>query len=602
MGILSTIKNFINEITDTKSVGTVQPAKKEEKKSNIKVIECKNVDKNVDTIEIKNKNIQKNEAQNQVHKRGMREIKASIENKCQANGLDFRKLSKYFGDVAGITMEEFKQLPQEEQTFILEVIDHELDRLIMLKRKHKLSKHADKEALVRCEAQNTYEAVNEGHFKNVNDFEKHREDIKKQLGEDFEKLSPQEKGERFKAYAEKRAEACRAELNKRFRHLPEAERKAEIKKAEAQQNAVTKAEFIDIIATEDSETAVEAMVILNGKDMAYGARTILETRVDKAERTRAADYIKFEKAEELVKSYAERGCEPDEQTIEEFTNTIVMYKSTEGVNEYQNAYNERRQQYESGEAQSPLMDKFFKSTAKGIGQGAMNNVNMTSDEKAKFIAKWIEDAKQYKDCEEVTKKVIKELETNPEYKELAKKVQEERKIIQQQREGKSGRKTESKKTPVTSQSHKTPSQNNTIPVQKNETPSLNKIATKKGTNNTLQKKVANKVVVANKVKTLGLSEAVKEYGHASVIKTILENQNLKYLRPQLSAYLKTYNINALKQITNHCSDSSFVYICSVVNPDLVDDLKESRNHLCYSANKQLEMMEKKNETRKESIV
>ena len=51
-------------------------------------------------------------------------------------------------------------------------------------------------------------------------------------------------------------------------------------------------------------------------------------------------------------------------------------------------------------------------------------------------------------------------------------------------------------------------------------------------------------------------------------------------------------IATLKELAQSCSTSSFVYICSIVNKEFVEELKDERKDLCYSARKQVENMEK----------
>ena len=123
------------------------------------------------------------------------------------------------------------------------------------------------------------------------------------------------------------------------------------------------------------------------------------------------------------------GCEdcfrdkPSKEVLEEYTQVNVAAKSAQAVIEYQNDYKARRDAYESGEDVPPYLDKeFFTSTAKGIGQGALDNTNMTNDEKAKFISDWKDDAKKYDDYKDVTQNIDEKLENNPEYKEIASKV------------------------------------------------------------------------------------------------------------------------------------------------------------------------------------
>ena len=71
-----------------------------------------------------------------------------------------------------------------------------------------------------------------------------------------------------------------------------------------------------------------------------------------------------------------------------------------------------------------MKSEYYTATAQGIGQGALHNVNMTSEQKAEFLSKWEEDAKQYSDYHQVVQNVKKEIDKNPEYKEVKTKLAE----------------------------------------------------------------------------------------------------------------------------------------------------------------------------------
>ena len=113
-------------------------------------------------------------------------------------------------------------------------------------------------------------------------------------------------------------------------------------------------------------------------------------------------------------------------------------------------------------------------------------------------------------------------------------------------------------------------------------------------NKTLIKK-NNPIIVASKIKKLGIEEAIKEYGKTEVITAILDNNNLKHLRPLLGTIIKSYDKNSIKEIATNCSDSAFVYICSIVDGNMIAELTENRRDLCFAARNQIENMEKEYE-------
>ena len=99
-------------------------------------------------------------------------------------------------------------------------------------------------------------------------------------------------------------------------------------------------------------------------------------------------------------------------------------------------------------------------------------------------------------------------------------------------------------------------------------------------------------LIAKEIKKTGIDDAIKNFGHSTVIETVLDNPDLKHMRPQLATIIKGYDLNSLKELAQSCSTSSFVYICSIVNKEFVEELKDERKDLCYSARKQVENMEK----------
>ena len=110
--------------------------------------------------------------------------------------------------------------------------------------------------------------------------------------------------------------------------------------------------------------------------------------------------------------------------------------------------------------------------------------------------------------------------------------------------------------------------------------------------NLVSKQTNNSILSAKEIRTTSIDYAIKKFGHSTVIETVLDNPNLKHMRPQLATIIKGYDLNSLKKLAQNCSTSAFVYICSIVNKEFVEELKDERKDLCYSARKQVENMEK----------
>ena len=137
-------------------------------------------------------------------------------------------------------------------------------------------------------------------------------------------------------------------------------------------------------------------------------------------------------------------------------------------------------------------------------------------------------------------------------------------------------------------------------VLKTETKTVTKMKSEKNTEK--QEKYSNlnnnTMVIAANIKEEGIHKAIKKYG-ADAIKVIVDNPSFKHLRSNLTTIIRSYDLKSLIDLTATCSDSSFVFICEVVNKDFVTKLKENREHtkgLCFAAEKQVQDIEGKYET------
>lgn len=592
MGIFTRVKNFIKtEVLGVTDNTQVKPAQKSTKSAKPNaIVECKNVGKNEDTVVINNKN--KKQPANKTQKRSVGQIRESIKQKCQANNINFAEVLKNIPQIAGLTREKFEALTDVQKQEVMLFLEKELDKTIALQKKHGRSDKTNTAEVVTESAKNKYEAKKAG--VNIKSMEEEAGDINAELGTDFKKLSRKEKRAKFKEMVKARKEAFEHRLQARLAKISPKYRAKMEAKWRAEHEFAENARFNEVLATNDSDTALEAVVMLPAKRMATGIKTVLNTRCDKAEKTATADKAKFEYTEGLMKDYYERGEKPSGEVVQEYTQTIVSAKSAQAVAEYQNDYKAKRDAYESGKEVPAYLDKdFFTSSAKGIGEGALENTNMTNDEKAKFISDWNDDAKKYDDYEVVTKSVNKKLETKSEYKEISDKV----KIINEQK----AKPVENKviQEMVTEPTYHiqeiaTEPLSKAIPNIKIDNNRKETITDKKNAkvSNLVSKQTNNSILIAKEIRTTSIDYAIKKFGHSTVIETVLDNPNLKHMRPQLATIIKGYDLNSLKKLAQNCSTSAFVYICSIVNKEFVEELKDERKDLCYSARKQVENMEK----------
>lgn len=592
MGIFTRVKNFIKtEVLGVTNNTQVKPAQNSTKSAKPNaIVECKNVGKNEDTVVINNKN--KKQPANKTQKRSVGQIRESIKQKCQANNINFAEVLKNIPQVAGLTREKFEALTDVQKQEVMLFLEKELDKTIALQKKHGRSDKTNTAEVVTESAKNKYEAKKAG--VNIKSMEEEAGDINAELGTDFKKLSRKEKRAKFKEMVKARKEAFEHRLQARLAKISPKYRAKMEAKWRAEHEFAENARFNEVLATNDSDTALEAVVMLPAKRMATGIKTVLNTRCDKAEKTATADKAKFEYTEGLMKDYYERGEKPSGEVVQEYTQTIVSAKSAQAVAEYQNDYKAKREAYESGKEVPAYLDKdFFTSSAKGIGEGALENTNMTNDEKAKFISDWNDDAKKYDDYKVVTKSVNEKLETKSEYKEISDKVKT---INEEKAEPVKNKVIQEMATEPTYhiQEITTEPLSKAIPNIKIDNNKKETITDKKNAkvSNLVSKQTNNSILIAKEIRTTSIDYAIKKFGHSTVIETVLDNPNLKHMRPQLATIIKGYDLNSLKKLAQNCSTSAFVYICSIVNKEFVEELKDERKDLCYSARKQVENMEK----------
>ncbi len=591
MSFLSGIKNFIKtEILGIEETNTdIQNVKK---KDNTPVIECE-TEKPVDKYEKGDSDKSEAKIDKGMSKKALEENLNNIPSK----NFDIKKMLKngLIEKVAGITKEDFNKLSDKEKNLIISAVKYSVVKFDALKSQGKINANASEEELITAFANVLFEALESGDFENSKDFENAIGDIVKDLGENFDKRSNKEQKRLLKERRLIAEQNLKSELEA-IKELPEEERAAAEKRIRRRYRHIFRGRFLDITAQMNSECGVNAIILLDSKDMAFGAKTVLRTRCNQEEKTRTADYANYEFTRGLIKDYNEIGNPVEAEVLKCYTQTFMEQKSADAVIKYQQNYKEDRNKYETALKKQrnglPLTDEekellavmkseYYTATAQGIGQGALHNVNMTSGQKAEFLSKWEEDAKQYSDYHQVVQNVKKEIDKNPEYKEVKTKLaeikQEKSAIIPHKVKHIEKSNPEEKAAELTVV--KTYSEQKAKAVVSNPQIKV--------------KNRSNPVIIARDIQDCGIQEAIKTYG-SDAIQVILDNSSFKHLRSKLTTIIRSYDLKSLIDITTNCSDSSFIYICSIVNKDFIPKLKENREHtkgLCYAADKQVKNIE-----------
>ena len=344
MSFLNGIKNFIKteilgvQETDTKNQVAA-------KKDTTPVIECE-TEAPVDKLEKKNT---KNSVQSVKTQKGMsrKAMEATIEN-TPSEHIDIKKMLRkgLIERVTGMTKDDFDKLTPQQKNRVVMAIKTSVEKFDELQEQGTISKKADLEEIVTSFAQILAESVNNGEFKTPQEFEKAMGDFTENFGKDFDKKSSKEQRRIIKEHRLADEKQMRAELEE-VKNLPKSERVAAEIKIRNRHNHIRKGRFVDITAQCDSKTAVNSLVILDSKDLQYGAKTVLATRCNAEERTATADYAEYSVTKNIIADYKEIGDDVNGEVLEGYTQTFMEQKSANAVKAYQTDYVKDRDNYEA---------------------------------------------------------------------------------------------------------------------------------------------------------------------------------------------------------------------------------------------------------------
>ena len=542
MSILTEIKNFACEILGIEILPEVKSA---EKKSPELIIKCENVESPEDKLEIKNNQ------PSETSKANTGAMKENIELKCTKYGFDGKELLKrgLIERIAGITKEELAKLSEEDKNKILGCIDFTLAKFQEYKNNNQISKDSSIEELITETAKIYYNAIKSGEFKNLQEFETAKGNINQELGDNFKSLDRTTQRAALAKVRENDEAKLATELES-IKNLPEEQRAEAEMHIKRRHRHIQQGRFMDVVNVSTSETALEALIVLTSNDLQYGTETILSTRCDAAERTRTADLADYSFFKALAENYNNVGDALSKEIIEGYTTLMMAEKSPEAAAQYQAEFYEDMKSYEEKIKNGEEVPEYLKALYEGSKDGIEQAMQTVGPERT-----------------EQSKQPAEKVKSEPIMPQNTPFVKTEK--IDKQQE-------------APSESSQTGAKNVIAPKDTKQ----EKVETKTST-------TTNPVIIAKVIKEKGLNQAIKEYSANYIIETILDDGNLRHLRSRLVTIIKSSDINSLKKISNTCSDSSFVFICSIVNPDKVDILRECRGHLCYTARKEVEEIENK---------
>lgn len=458
-------------------------------------------------------------------------MKKTLELLGTKHGFDLSKLLKegLIEKMAG----EFSKLTPEDRKNVFKALEFTLSKL----KNIEINSDASESEVLAAFAKLYYEAVSSGEFESCQEFDTAKGDINKELGEDFKELDTETQRDKLKQIRKKDQLLLEQELDG-VKELPKIERAEAENRIRARHRRIQRGRFMDVVVTNRSEAALNSMVILNSQDMDYGFTSLMDTRCSNRERTRTADMATYDFTKSLISDYQEVGDEVAPEVLQNYTATVINYMSSYAAEEYKAAYEEDKKNYETAVIKQQKGEKLTEKEQTLLR--TMKPEYFEATEKA------------------VTPNIIAQTPVKPEkqvvYKELAR----------------------------------------TLRVANTPKESDNVVTKQEPVTNTVKRTVdraSYPIVVAKQIKSVGIVEAMKKYSQKEVIATVLNDKNLKHLRPQLTPIIKSCDIKALKKIAADCSDSSFVFICSIVGKDKFEELTKDKKDLCFQARQLVENME-----------
>ena len=555
MGILSELRNFACEVLGI-DMGIPKPRKSEDI-SKEAVIQCQNVEQPGDKLEINQQETRPNGiVQN------LMALKDTIELKCTKYGFDGTDLLKngLLGKITGLSDEMLNQLSDGDKQKLLGCIDLILSKFQNYRNNGEISEDANINELITENVKVYYGALKSGVFEDLQEYEEAKGDVNAELGAEFKTMDRVSQRAVLTGVRQKDEATLKQELLE-VQSLPEEERTEAEQKIRTRHQHIQRGRFMDIVNVNSSETALESLIMLCSNDLEYGTAAILSTRCSAEERSRTADLADYTFFKALAENYDSVGDTLSQEVIERYTALIMSAKSSEAAALYQEEVKQDFKNYEEkikrGEEVPKHLKALYEGSKKGIEQISTELKREIHQELKTEKSVIIQNSKRQEALEEFSETVILPgnnyaVNENPSSAE---------------REGEDVKRL---------------LENNYV-----EKTNLTRGAPTKS------KTVTSPIAIARVIKQEGLQEAIKQYDTGNIIETILEDGNLRHLRTRLVTIIKSADVNSLRKITDTCSDSAFIFICSIVNPDDVETLRESRGHLCYTARKEIEAIESK---------
>ena len=420
MGIFSTINYYIDGALDALGIGSGTDASKKSEgaketsgpsKSGAKakkpqtsepVIQQNNVPENNDTIKI-NPKTRENQKQGPVNVRTRTAIQQSIQNKCVRYGIDGNKLLRELKKHSGMKDGDYEALSEAEKRELWTGIEMLVDSAVQQTKSKNLSENASLEDIIIETVKNIEKDVKSGNITDVKTIIAQADIVNNLLNSNkYKNLPKEEQCQYFNNIYKEWKQHKQEYIKDRLASVPESMRAQKLKELEELFNKAEMTAFSSVAATEDTETAFNAIRIVGPNNMANASKFIGRTRKNKVETQRFYNEIATsDNVLNLYCDYYDRGEKPDGLAVREMNTDLMANKSYEAVLAYQEGYLSARQ---SGKYFQMEQDGIFTEMAAGNLAGSQLNQNLSVKERTQFVKDFYNSEAQFGDLDTVVEK------------------------------------------------------------------------------------------------------------------------------------------------------------------------------------------------------
>ena len=561
-GAKNTIKSVINSVTGDDTAVQTSPAQTSKGKVvSVMNPEGKTVEKPEDKLEI-SKPV--NKPVSEPSKTSGK--KTDVSNKTSNNSKLEQAVSKKFQKIvqtgvvsARMLKGELKGLSLEEQLNRLSIIEQQVN-LHNKDKEHGLidEKSLNDEVYVMENTKTMTEAkkigLDEKEAKKLHYITR----LKESLGSDFEGLSHDAKLERIELVKGIFKQELKADLYKSV----SAKKCAYLQKNEKLIDSLIERQlqlaYLAIMSGEEEES----VRFRNGHDIADAKKLAINVKVNSTE---IADRMTADWDMKMLEYYKEAGQMPTAKEYGQGVQVSTSYMSNAAIVQYENRANEIKQNFYNGNSEySFLTEEYLTESTTAIGLGAVQNKNMTSDEKASFLKQWDDHAQQYSDYDIVRSNFYKELKEYEQAHPEAKQGIEDIKSKYLQKYGTFPDLPKAAKKRYDSSNNEHDNKNNVSTQQK--TMSASKQSAKYLSKVSMPKDIANALNVGD----ITITDAINEY-HDKAYKAIFEDKEL-FHRNKVIATIYVRNMrNDLEELLRL---SKFMSAVELISKNISPTIKE----------------------------